>query len=457
METNPQPELKQEQSAQPGLVNKLSHKPADLNALKPFGGFDIVISTIEDAKYLNPTGSKALKETFLKDKDNAVKRGALKNRLQLMLDVLNASKNPSETVELFQKGFEKSTVLLNANLKEALEKTEELESSYRQIDLFFKNTGNEKIKNLTLVNAHKSQIMDLDNPQVSSRVREEFAANYDRIDMRQNYSLLVIPGYLGSNAVLDHWGEIALKNKVMMVTDMEDLDTPEDVVSLFEAKDHAGGSAYKSNMLMTSNWVIGRKGEEQVRDGNPLYIGASAALAGKMYTGNIAQPKAGFKFGILEGIDGVKFNLKLSEIGELEKLGLIPMVFERGKVFAYSAKTLFNGDNLGLQTYSVVRVFDWVAKVMMDFLNRRAFENVDFNTIQELKKQISKFLNSIKGTGNIIEDFTITKFEQDPTKKDRILLDISLKPFFAARSFTLGLDGTKGDDNAIDWNSNVSK
>ena len=51
------------------------------------------------------------------------------------------------------------------------------------------------------------------------------------------------------------------------------------------------------------------------------------------------------------------------------------MVKEYGKVMAFSAKTLFNGDNLGLQTYSVVRVFDWVTKVLMDFLNRRAFEN----------------------------------------------------------------------------------
>ncbi|MEN2802009.1 type VI secretion system contractile sheath protein TssC, partial [Capnocytophaga sputigena] len=68
-------------------------------------------------------------------------------------------------------------------------------------------------------------------------------------------------------------------------------------------------------------------------------------------------------------------DLKKSEIANLESLGLIPMVNEYGKVMAFSAKTLFNGDNIGLQTYSVVRVFDYVTKVLMDFLNRRAFEN----------------------------------------------------------------------------------
>ena len=38
--------------------------------------------------------------------------------------------------------------------------------------------------------------------------------------------------------------------------------------------------------------------------------------------------------------------------------GLLPFMN-----MAFSAKTLFNGDNLGLQTYSVVRVCDYITKV----------------------------------------------------------------------------------------------
>lgn len=452
METNP----KQEQIISHETLKDTGKKPESLNVLKPFGGYELINATIEDAKFLNPTGSKALKETFLKDKSNEAKKLALKNRLQLMVDILGKSKDSVEILDNFKKGFESVNSLYNNNIKEALDKTEELEASYRSIDLFFKNSGSEKIKNLTIVNAHMSQLKDLDNDQYAKAVSSEFADDYDKIDLRKNYSLLVIPGYLGNNSVLDHWGKIAFDHKVMLVTDMEDMDSPEDVVTLFEAKDHAGASDYKSNMILSTNWIIGRKGEEQVREGKPLYIGASGALAGKMYKNPIAQPSAGFKYGILEGVDGVKFDLKLSEISELEKLGLVPFVYERGKVFGYSAKTLFNGDNLGLQTYSVVRVFDWVAKVMMDFLNRRAFENIDFDNIGKIKKQITDFLNSIRGTGKVIEDFSIEKFEQDPTKKDRILLDISLKPFFPARSFTLSLDGTKGDDNNIKWESDVA-
>ena len=54
-----------------------------------------------------------------------------------------------------------------------------------------------------------------------------------------------------------------------------------------------------------------------------------------------------------------------------------------------SRKKIFNGDNLGLQTYSVVRVFDYIAKVLIDFLNRRAFENWNTKTEKDLRIQIT--------------------------------------------------------------------
>src|SRR5664279_3249478 len=111
----------------------------------------------------------------------------------------------------------------------------------------------------------------------------------------------------------------------------------------------------------------------------------------------MSQVTAGKKHGGMNEVDGVRFDLKKSEIASLEKLGLVPMVKEYGKVMAFSAKTLFNGDNLGLQTYSVVRVFDYITKVLIDFLNRRAFENFNSITEKELMGQIIRFLDRITG------------------------------------------------------------
>lgn len=172
------------------------------------------------------------------------------------------------------------------------------------------------------------------------------------------------------------------------------------------------------------------------------------ALAGKIYVGLLSQVAAGKRFGIIYGAEGVKFPLKKSEVSVLERIGLVPMFGEYGKVMAFSAKTLFNGANLGLQIYSVVRVFDYVTKVLMDFLNRRAFENFNANIRKELMGQIVKFLDGISGNGRLIEDFNIQRFEQDALQKDKIHLNIHLKPYFPAKNFMIKMAGQKDEEGA---------
>jgi hypothetical protein len=227
-------------------------------------------------------------------------------------------------------------------------------------------------------------------------------------------------------------------------------------MELFESADLTSGDPFKSNTIMTCNYLVGRGKQSDVGEEDNLYVPGSSALAGKIYMTLMSQVTAGKKFGSMNEVDGVRFDLKKSEIANLEKLGLVPMVNEYSKVMAFSAKTLFNGDNLGLQTYSVVRVFDYVTKVMMDFLNRRAFENFNANTRKELMGQIVKFLDNITGPSKLIENFTIRRFEQDQVQKDKIHLDIHLKPYFPAKNFLIKLEGQKGDDGT-EWNSEYNQ
>ena len=159
----------------------------------------------------------------------------------------------------------------------------------------------------------------------------------------------------------------------------------------------------------------------------------------------MSQVVAGKKFGGINEVESVHFDLKKSEISELERMGLVPMVNEYSRVMAFSAKTLFNGDNIGLQTYSVVRVFDYITKVLFDFLNRRAFENWTTRTEADLRAQIVKFLDGVQGPSGLIEKFKVLKIEQDSKQKDRVLLDIHITPYFPAKSFVIQLAGHKGD------------
>lgn len=416
-----------------------------IEKLVRYGGFDLLETSIEGVQNINPD-RKARRKIFLTEKGKEKERETLKKTLELWASVISKNDALTDMVADCEDQRKSAENLLSKNLSKAVDATRELEANYRTAALFYKNTEADKVKNITIVNANLEQLKDLDNTRFIDTVHAELADNYDRLDLKNNYGILVIPGYLGSNKVVEKWAKLAHENKVMLVTDFEHLDEPDDVMEMFDQAYLTGGDIYRANVLMTCNWLVGRGRFEEIEESEDLYIPPSAALAGKIYNTLMSQVTAGKKFGGINEVDGVKFDLKKSEIANLENLGLIPMVNEYGKVMAFSGKTLFNGDNLGLQTYSVVRVFDYVTKVLMDFLNRRAFENFTAITRKEIMNQIVRFLDGITGPGKLIENFEVRKFEQDPVQKDRIHLDIHMKPYFPAKNFLIKMDGHKGDD-----------
>lgn len=418
-------------------------------ALEKLGGFGFVETVVDGMANMNPE-RKARKQIFLTDSSKKEQREDLLKNIKLWLELLESGQSTEELIEQCKHKSNQAVQSLKSNVKQSLQQCRELEVSYRTIAQFYKNTELDKVDNVHIINASMEQITDLDNPVFINHIAEEFKLFYDRLDLRDNYSLLSIPGYMGSNMVIDKWAKICNENKVMLLTDFANLDKPDDVVDLFNAANLTSGDVHKSNVIMTCNWLVGRGKAEEVGEDDDVFIAPSTSLTGKIHKTLMSQVAAGKKHGGINEVDAVKFELKKSEISQLEKMGLVPMVNEYGKIMAFSAKTLFDGDNIGLQTYSVVRVFDYVTKVLLDFLNRRAFENWNAKNEDDLRKQIVVFLDGIKGADKLIEKFKIVRFEQDKHQKDRVWLDIRLTPYFPAKSFVIKLDGHKGDDGN-DW------
>ncbi len=442
-------EIKKEEVAasfKEGVKQQAGHAPMEesLNALAKAGGFDFLEAVVDGVDNLNPQ-RKAKKNIFLTDSNKKAQRAEVKKRIAMWLELLESSENVSAMVDKSTAKGEVAEKLLKGNLKKVMETTKELETAYRSVHLFYKNTESSKLKNLSIMNAAMSQITDLDEPKFIEHVSEELKHNFDRLDLRRNYSLMVIPGYLGSNKVVDKWAKIAYANKMMLVTDFVNVESPDEALDLFTDANLTGGDVHKANVMMTCNYIVGRGKNKEVGEEEDIYVPGSAALAGKIYCTKMSQPVAGKTYGTIDEVDAVRFDMKKADISELENVGLVPLVGEWGKVMPFSAKTLFTGDNLGMQTYSVVRVFDFIAKVMSDFLNRRAFELWNTKMEGSLRKQIVKFLDGIQGADKLIEKFQIINFDRDEDTK-HINLDIHITPFFPAKSFLVKLDGYKGDD-----------
>ncbi len=416
-----------------------------INELNKVGGFNFIETVVDGIANMNPT-RKARKEIFLNDSNKQTERKDLAQKLNLWISLLENNSSAEEMAETCKAKAMSAERNLKSNLKNTLQEIRNLETNYRTMAQFFKNTELDKVDNVSIVNASLDQMKDLDNPIFIDAIAAEFKQNYDRLDLRDNYSILAIPGYLGSNKVVEKWAKICNENKVMLVTDFANLDKPDDVVDLFHSANLTGGELHRSNVIMTTNWLVGRGRAEEVGEEENVDLPPSTSMAGKIYKTLMSQVAAGKKHGNINEVDAVKFDLKKSEISQLEKMGLVPMVNEYGKIMAFSAKTLFTGDNIGLQTYSVVRVFDYVTKVLLDFLNRRAFENWNPRNEDDLRRQIVSFLDGIKGPDKLIEKFKIVRFEQDRVNKDRVWLDIRMTPYFPTKSFVIKLDGHKGDD-----------
>lgn len=424
-----------------------------LSILDEHGGFGLLATTVEEAENMDPE-SAALKEIFLTEAENKKARKQLKNRLKYWAELLQSQSNVGDMIEQSNALAEQSGKLLNENLKKALDATQKLESNYRAVADYFRNAGGDKpIKNVTIINASLEQAKNLDDPKVLNLVSEELTDKYDRLDLMNNYGLVVVPGSLGSKEVIDEWARRAHDTKAMLVTDFHNLNSADQVMKLFEKSKLTGAEAYRANVMMTCNWLVGRDAVTEAGEKEPLYVPPAGALAGLIYSTNISQVAAGNKFGGLRGVKGCRFDIRATDLSNLADMGLVPMVYEFGKVQAFSSKTLFNGTNIGLQTYSVVRTFDWLTKGMMDYLNRMLFQNISVNMEMDINKEISRFLDKCQREHKVIEKFGAVTVKRDPNQKDRVFVSANIMPFFPAKNFVLRLDGRGGEDP--EWNTEV--
>ena len=254
----------------------------ELQALAKFGGFNVLESSVDGIQNLNPE-RKARRNIYLTSNEKAAERKELAKSIEMWVEMLKSGKSITEMIDACQKKSAAVSDLLSQNQLKAVEEVKQLEKSYRTVMLFYKNTDSDKIKNVSIVNASMAQLTDLDNSFFIDAIANELRANYDRLDLRTNYSLLVIPGFLGSNKVVEKWAKIAHDNKVMIYTDFADLEKPDDVIEMFFDSNLSGGDIYKSNVCMTCNYLVGRGRYAELGETEDLLVPPSAALAGSVY------------------------------------------------------------------------------------------------------------------------------------------------------------------------------
>lgn len=428
---------------------------SSLAGLDKFGGFQLLKGLIKGVENMDPR-RKAIKNVFLNDSTYEDARNRLKNELSLWVEILEAGgKDPMEIIDSCKGKCQKAERNLSENLFCIHDEIRQLETAYRSLDAFFANAGQGKVDCITLMNVNKEELGDHESEDTMA-IRNELERYFDRLNLKNNYSMLVVPGYLGDAETVRMWGQTAYRNKVIMLTDFKDSLNFEMLKDELDDASLQGTDPYLGNVVMTANYIIGRKKSELAGEDEDLYIPASGALAGRMSNTEetvIAQAAAGKRYGTLDNVKGARMDLRKSEIAALIDQGVIPMVEEDGRTMAFSNHTLYNGSSKGLQEYSIVRVFDWIGKVFENYCNDHAMEIWTPAIKSEITQDIHNFLSDYKGPGGIIEKYTNLKVDQDPKTKD-ITINVEITPFFAAQNFFIELTG-RNSAAGVDWEQNT--
>lgn len=426
-----------------------------LKGLDKFGGFQLIKGLIKGAENMDPR-RKAVKNIFLSDSTYEETRKKFKNELALWIEILEAGgDDPMQIIEMCTEKCEKAEENLNNNLFNVHEEIKSLEIAYRALDSFFANAGQSKVDCITIMNVDKAELLSYDSEDTLA-IRDELEKYYDRLSLKNNYSLMVIPGYMGDSDTIRMWANTAYRNKVLLVTDFKDSLNFSMLKEELDDANLQGQDVQLANVIMTCNYILGRKKSELAKEDDDIYIPASAALAGRMTNTEevvIAQGIAGKKYGTLSSVKGARMEMRKSEIAAIIDQGVVPVVEEDGRVMAFSNRSLYNGATIGLQEYPIVRVFDWIGKVFQNFFNDEAFINWNSAVKGELQQAIHDFLSDYKGPGKLIENYNLKGITQDPKTKD-ISVQVELKPFFAAKNFLIELTGHNGTAG-VDWEQNV--
>ncbi len=437
------------------IANPAELLQSSLSGLDKFGGFQLLKGLIKGIENMDPR-RKAIKNIFLSDAAYADNRKKLKNELELWVSILEeGGTDPMAIIDSCKEKCNKAEQNLKNNLFAVHDEVRNLEVTYRSLDSFFSNAGQGKIDCLTLMNVNKAEL-EYNDSEDTLAIRDELERYYDRLSLKNNYSLVVVPGYLGDSTTVRMWADTAYRNKVIFLTDFKDSLNFSMLKDELDDANLQGQEAKMANVVMTCNYILGRKKSELAGEDDDLYVPASAALAGRMSNTEetvIAQGAAGKKYGTLSNVKGARLDLRKSEIAALIDQGVIPMVEEDGRTMAFSNRSLYNGATLGLQEYPIVRTFDWIGKVFQNFFNDEAFINWNSAVKAELQQAVHDFLSDYKGPGKLIENYNLKGINQDPKTKD-IKIEVELKPFFAAKNFFIELTGHNGDAG-VEWDQNV--
>lgn len=407
---------------------------------------------VRGVEWLDPKKSFQRKE-FLTKPDFANQRRLLAQRLETWVKFLAKEENPDAVRQKLTEEATKLESNLEKNMKKVHRAARDLETTYRAIDKFFANAQQEPDEkvNAWFANVSAEDLVNPDDKEKFEQLAKAIADEYREWDIYNSYSMLCVPGYLGSVENIDSLSrQLGFPNKVHVMTDLPDFGSVEEVMDMLEDPSYAslaGIDNYKQYVSVFANYVLARE-KNQFED-EDMWVPPSAVIAGKMYQGDttvgMQQPMAGFKYGKINEAKYLRFRANQPDASKINEKGINPLVDFKGSPVAMGAATLFTKETFNV--YSIRRTYDYVYKTLRNYLNKQTFSVIDQKFIDTMRRDIDKFMKAISGGDNILQDYRVDIFaDEEMRKRQEIDIKVALNPKYPARTFNIEFTAWNQDD-----------
>jgi hypothetical protein len=372
--------------------------------------------------------------------------------------IISVEDSYEQTLQKFQGLIDRSEQVRAEVMEKLYEEIRPIETSYRQVWLFFENSVVEDGKQrkpveLFIYSADPSQMKNRESSTIEAIDRFVESRN-DNPNFRDDICNLVIPGPIPMD-VREKLEEIAYKRGMLLITDLADEKSYRQVVNHFRPDGRYEFLKRIDNKAASDVVTVGflklrdhHWFETQTIDPDGLYAPASVAFAGAMARtdrtrNSMVQGPIGMKFGRIKGVEKARIECLISQMQLLsQEMQVIPIMRDSDNHLCfYGCRTLAD-DKYGVyKFFTAYRVLSYIERMLRFRLLEVAGQVLTREFMnQEIEEPIDRMLREQVDKGAILEYRLYV--DKDYNKRMQGVCDIFLEvmPTGPAEIFRVKID-----------------
>jgi Type VI secretion system, TssC, VipB len=378
------------------------------------------------------------------------------SRLTDFESLLSEADSYDETLQKFQGQIDQAEKVRDEVMEKLFEEIRPLESTYRQIWLFFENSvvpdgKQRKPVEFFIYNADPQSMRNRESATLEA-IRRFVTNRNDNFNFRDDICNVVVPGEIPM-MIREALEEEAWKWGMLLITDLGDEESYKKVVDQFRPGGRYEFLKRPDNQAASDVVMVGTL---KLRDahwfekeyGDDLYAPASLVFAGAVARtdrarDSVVQGPIGTKFGRIKGVEKARVECLISQMELLsQEMQVIPIIRDADNHLCFYGCRSLADDKYGVyKFFTAYRVLSYLERAVSARLREIAGQVLtrDFMD-EEVEKPIQRLLEEQKSQGTIL-DYSLF-VDKDYNKRMQGVCDIYLEvmPTGPAEVFRVKID-----------------